>query len=395
MKVRLALALLTMSAICSTRFVLAEDLSAELIFQPQSKHVHGSTIVECPNGDLIAAWFHGSGERSADDVVINGARLKKGASEWSPMFLMADTPNIPDCNPVLFIDSKNRLWLFWAVVHTNRWERVILKYRRAEKYDGDGAPEWSWQDIILLRPGKAFQDAQREAFKQIENPAEEMWAEYAQPYSKMLIEAAEDPLKLESGWMTRTRPLELASGRILLPLYSDGFNAGLMAITDDAGETWRASKPIIGLGPIQPTLARRANGEIVSYSRDSGFDPKRVLESVSKDNGESWSIATDNALPNPGSSLALLNLADGKWVLIYNDTEEGRHQLAAAISTDEGKTWSHKKYLEKAEARAGNFGYPTAVQGSDGRIHVSYSHSLKDGATIKYAAFTAEWVMGK
>ena len=32
------------------------------IFPLVSKHVHGSTIVELPNGDLMAAWFQGSGE---------------------------------------------------------------------------------------------------------------------------------------------------------------------------------------------------------------------------------------------------------------------------------------------------------------------------------------------
>ena len=46
------------------------------IFPLQSKHVHGSSIVECPNGDLLACWFHGSGERSANDVQVQGARKR-------------------------------------------------------------------------------------------------------------------------------------------------------------------------------------------------------------------------------------------------------------------------------------------------------------------------------
>ena len=83
------------------------------IFPLQSKHVHASSIVECPDGDLLACWFHGSGERTADDVVVQGARLKKGAERWSPVFIMADTPNLPDCNPVLLIDPQEKLWLFF------------------------------------------------------------------------------------------------------------------------------------------------------------------------------------------------------------------------------------------------------------------------------------------
>ena len=88
----------------------------ENIFPYQDKHVHASSIVECANGDLLVCWFHGSGERTADDVLVQGSRLKKDKREWESVFLMADTPGFPDCNPVLFIDKNERLWLFWVAV---------------------------------------------------------------------------------------------------------------------------------------------------------------------------------------------------------------------------------------------------------------------------------------
>jgi len=93
---------------------------SEYIFPFQQLHVHSSSIVELPNGDLLSCWFEGSGERTANDVLVKGARLKKGASEWSLTFILADTPGHPDCNPVLFIDNENRLHLFWVVVQANR-----------------------------------------------------------------------------------------------------------------------------------------------------------------------------------------------------------------------------------------------------------------------------------
>jgi len=378
---------------CLTAVIAAKsEADSELIFPIQRQHVHSSSIVACPNGDLLAVWFQGSGERSADDVKLNGARLRRGQSKWGNVFLMADTPDIPDCNPVLFIDAQQRLWLFWIVVQTNRWERSILKYRRAENYTDDGPPVWSWQDIILLKPGQEFEQALSEGFRQID-PPEEMWAEYARPYSQLLIEAAQDPYKRQTGWMTRARPLQLATGRILLPLYSDGFNAGLLAISDDAGATWQASKPIVGLGPIQPTLARRTNGDIVAYCRDSGGPPHRILMSISHDQGDSWSIARDTEIPNPGSSIALLVLATRQWVLVHNDTESGRHQLAVSLSEDEGRSWSHKRYLERDESQSGRFAYPTAIQTHDGRIHVSYSYAVQEGAAIKHAHFAPEWIL--
>ena len=51
--------------------------SAE-IFPLVKEHVHAPTIVELPDGSLLAAWYQGSGERRADDVAIVGARLKAG-----------------------------------------------------------------------------------------------------------------------------------------------------------------------------------------------------------------------------------------------------------------------------------------------------------------------------
>ena len=42
---------------------------AELIFPLEHWHNHASCIVECPNGDLLVCWFHGSGERTADDEI--------------------------------------------------------------------------------------------------------------------------------------------------------------------------------------------------------------------------------------------------------------------------------------------------------------------------------------
>jgi predicted neuraminidase len=368
----------------------APDPQGELIFPLQEKHCHGSSIVECPNGDLLACWFFGSGERSANDVLIQGARLAKGATAWSPVFEMADTPGFPDCNPVLYIDAKERLWLFWIPVLANRWENSLLMYRRAENYLQPGSPEWSWQDIIVFDPGEDLGDNIAEAFKHLPHD-ESMWGEYAPPYSRMLREAAQDKLKRQIGWMTRIHPLTLPSGRILLPLYSDGFNISLVAISDDTGETWRPSRPIIGLGPIQPTLARRNDGTIVAYMRDSGSLPKRVLKATSQDDGESWSLAANTDIPNPSSSLEVIVLEDGRWVMIFNDTEQGRHSLALAMSDDEGKTWKWKRHIEQGEPGKTGYGYPSMIQTKDGMIHVTYTFSEGQNS-IKHLVIHPDWV---
>jgi predicted neuraminidase len=367
------------------------EIRDDPIFPLQQKHVHSSSIVECPNGDFLACWFHGSGERTADDVVVQGARLKKGSDKWSPVFLMADTPGFPDCNPVLFIDRNERLWQFWIAVCAHKWEQSILKYRTSTDYQQPGPPKWDWQDIILLKPGDVFAETIENDFKELITE-EPMWAEYAPLYSTMIIEAAKDPAKRQTGWMTRTHPITLPGGRILLPLYSDGFNLSLVAISDDAGGHWRASKPIVGLGPIQPSIVRKKDGTLVAYLRDSGDPPARVQISTSSDDGESWSAAVDTDIPNPDSSLEVIALKDGRWVMVYNDTEHGRHRLAAALSDDEGKTWKSKQYIGKSDDRTKSYAYPSLIQAKDGTLHLTYSYRESAGATIRHCTFSPDWI---
>lgn len=366
--------------------------SSELIFPLQEKHVHSSSIVACPNGDFLVCWFHGSGERKANDVKIQGARLQQGKQKWSPVFLMADTPGLPDCNPVLFIDAKERLWLFWIVVQANRWEHSILKYRVSRDFQTAVKPVWDWQDIILFQPGTEFAQEIKKGFDTVIQE-EEVWAEYAPLYHKMVIEAAKDSRKRQRGWMTRIHPTVLASGRILLPLYSDGFNVSLVAISDDQGQSWRPSLPMVGLGPIQPTIVPMKNGDLVAYCRDSGGPPYRVQKSISTDQGESWSPTVDTEIPNPGSSLEVCRLHDGRWLMVLNDTEDGRHRLAVWLSDDESETWKWKRYIGKAVQNSRSYAYPSMIQTPDGLIHLTYSYRENNLKSIRHDVFNLEWVM--
>jgi len=344
----------------------------EFVFTPQSEHSHGSSIVALPNGDFLVTWFQGSGERNADDVRIMGARLEKGKTKWSKPFLMADTPGLPDCNPILFLNNKNKLFLVWIAVQGNRWEGSILRTRTTTNYNNSGAPEWEWQDNILIKPGDEF-------VEEIENKFSEMpelnhgWAEYAPLYDDMIKEASKNQVLRSIGWMTRIKPLILGSGRIILPLYSDGYNLSICAISDDDGESWRPSKPIVGRGPIQPALAVRKNGDIVAYMRDSGDAPARVHKSISTDNGESWSYTEKTDIPNE-ASIELFVLKDGRWAFLGNNLNDGRYQLVLMLSDDEGETWKWKEYIEKDNKQGGgSYSYPSLIQTGDGLVHITYS----------------------
>lgn len=363
-------------------------LRSELVFPLEKKHNHASTIVELPGGELFLVWYRGSGERTADDVDIRYSRLKKGSKEWMTPRVIADTPNFPDCNPAAFVDSKQRLWLLWPVIMANEWHTAMMKYSISSDYKNAAKlPRWDLSDNITIIP-RNFAPKIEEVFGPALAKAEP--GSRAEKYLKGAIEKSKDKYFARMGWMTRAHPVELPGGRIIVPLYSDGYSVSIMAISDDGGKTWFGSEPLVGYGAIQASIARKKDGTLVAYMRDNGPAPKRQLMSESKDNGVTWSVAVDSELPNPGAGTEVINLRDGSWAMIYNDLEKGRHSLAVAISDDEGKTWKWKRHLENKEG--GSFHYPSLIQARDGSLHASYSYFVAEGKSMKHAWFNVEWV---
>jgi predicted neuraminidase len=385
-------------------------LESELIFPLEHWHNHASCIVECPNGDLLACWFNGSGERTADDVKIEGARKKRGARAWSPRFTMADTLGYPDTNCAMFIDPQQRLWLLWPTILANEWHTALMKYKVSSRYQSEAAPLWDANEVLHITPGPEFEATVKQAMDELENKMRgepEARQTALRDYIARTRKNAADKLFRRMGWMTRAHPFILDNRRLIVPLYSDGFSFSLMAITDDWGKTWRTSAPLVGQGNIQPSIVRKRDGTLFTLMRDNGPAPKRLHQSESRDGGETWSAVADSDLPNPGSGAEIISLHNGRWVLIHNDTERGRNSLAVAISDDEGQTWRWKRHLEfdPPGPEAGSYHYPSIIQARDGTLHASYSYHLnrkdveKDGEgklrrkAIKHAHFNEEWVM--
>jgi predicted neuraminidase len=383
--------------------------TSELIFPLEHWHNHGSCVVETPAGDLLVCWFHGSGERTADDVKVEGAWKKKGAAAWGPRFTMADTPGYPDTNCCMFVDPRGRLWLLWPTILANEWHTALMKYKIAPRYGPDAPPAWETSEVLHVTPGPEFEATVKAGMDDIEARLDQLPGALRTKVAAFINLArtqAADKLSRRLGWMTRAHPFVLDDKRLIVPLYSDGFSFSLMAITDDWGRTWKTSTPLVGEANIQPSIVKRRDGSLYTLMRDNGPPPKRLQQSESRDRGETWSKVTDSDLPNPGSGAEIIALQNGNWVLIWNDAEDSRHTLAVSLSDDEGKTWKWKRHLESDPLGkdGGRYHYPSIMQSSDGSLHASYSHHVAESGAqkdaegrplhkaIKHAHFNEAWI---
>jgi predicted neuraminidase len=134
--------------------------------------------------------------------------------------------------------------------------------------------------------------------------------------------------------------------------------------------------------------------------RDNGPAPKRLMKSVSKDGGLTWSSVVDSDIPNPGTAADVVVLKSGNWALVLNDIEDGRHKLSVWLSTDQGKTWPFRKTIVNGQPKSAVRGhYPAIIQGGDGIIHLSYTNQVADSSgsseikNIAHAMFSEKWLM--
>jgi len=375
---------------CTDRVCGQSKVTGQFIFLPDSLrhgHTHGSSIVECPNGDLLACWYEGKTDRSSD-VHIEAARWLKGKGRWGDTFLLADTPTLSDNNPCLIVDRTKRLWLFYYTLlgsPEQAWETAYLRYKTSSQYQKQGQPiRWDEEKDLPVRVPDLDETVNKLCAQadRIGADAEEICRQARQHLSI--------PLDRRLGWTTRARPIFLRSGELVLPMASEIFNVATMAITSDQGHSWTFARSPLGYGVGQPTVFEKNDGTLAVYFRD-GSSLHRIRRSESADGGKTWSEIKATDLPNPDSGLEVLRLASGNVVLIYNDVEQDpRCRLAVSLSQDEGKTWPYTRYLENSTT--GRFDYPSIIQARDGRLHASYSYNVQ---TIKHVIFSEAWLLGK
>jgi predicted neuraminidase len=303
---------------------------------------HASTIVETKEG-LVAAWFGGTRE-GADDVSIWLSRQVGG--EWAGPVEVAtgtqpDGARYPCWNPVLFETPDHVLMLFYKV----------------------GASPQSWWGMLRTS---------RDGGRTWMNP-------------RRLPDGILGPIK--------NKPVMLSDGTLLGPSSTESPERPSawrvhFERTGDAGLTWTAAHPSDAadgkqIDAIQPSILIHPNGRLQAVGRTRSG---RVFETWSGDGGRTWTPIALTALPNPNSGLDAVTLRDGRHLIVYNHTTQGRSPLNVSLSRD-GTTWEAALVLE---SEPGEYSYPAVIQTSDGLVHITYTwkrqrikHAVIDPTKLK------------
>ena len=314
--------------------------------QPKSEFVfteapfpscHASTVVELRNGDLMSAWFGGTKE-GAEDVAIWSSR--RGGGAWSAPLELVREPNIPTFNPVLFYTKDGRLWLYY------KFGRHPVSWTAGRRWSDDDGETWS--EVEHLPAG-------------VYGPI-------------------------------RAKPLVMEDGTIVSGTSVESYHSWSAWIerSTDGGATWTKSGPItvpdrfrpvnrlqpesrskewsVTDGIIQPSVISMGGNWLRLYARSTALTG-RICVADSSDGGVTWTQARPLALPNPNSGLDAVALRDGRVVMVYNHTEQGRTPLNLAVSRD-GENF---RMFHVIEDEPGEYSYPAMIQAANGDLLITYT----------------------
>lgn len=301
-------------------------LVSEFVFEAAPfASAHASTIAAV-DGGFVAAWFGGTREGAAD-VGIWSSRQADG--RWTPPVEVAtgvqpDGTRHPCWNPVLFETQPGTLTLFYKV--------------------GPRPSTWWGMARTSTDGGRTWSEARR------------------------LPDGVLGPVK--------NKPVRLADGALLsgssteTPESPSRWRVHFERSTD-SGKTWTVIHPPAApdgsdIDAIQPSILIHDGGRLQAVGRTRA---QRVFETWSSDVGRTWTPLALTTLPNPNAGTDAITLKDGRHLIVYNHTTQGRTPLNVAISRD-GKTWDAALVLER---EPGEYSYPAVIQAPDGRVHITYT----------------------
>jgi formylglycine-generating enzyme len=297
------------------------------------RHNHFAAVCVCPNGDVLMAWYTCVNEPGRE-LAQACSRLRVGSDQWEPASLFFDVPDVNDHAPVLLTVGK-RIYHF-CTQSLRGWDNATDIVRHSD----DNGLTWSKPTVMVSRDDpKAL----------------------SQPCSAFVAK----------------------SGEIVVACDGDVHRDERLVISSDGGKSWKVAsgdmRKTAGKYAIHPAVAQLDDGQVINFLR--GPEPKPVQ--FSKDLGETWT-QQDSPFPaiKGGQKAAAIKLQSKALLLISMDNPGkvvSKGGTFAALSLDDGKTWSHVRKLDGVQ------GYMSAAQAPNGVIYVV-------GTKMTAVAFNETWL---
>jgi hypothetical protein len=303
---------------------------------------------------MWATWYAGvtPAEDSNNYVVV--ATSGDGGQTWEEV--LAIDPDGPGSarsyDPEIWNDPDGKLWIFWAQATSHKGTWSLIK-------DGTLAGVWT---ITTKNPDNR----------------KPVWSE---------------PRRLTDGVMM-CKPFVSSRGDWILPasMWKLADGSARMVVSTDRGTTWH----LRGAATV-PIDVRSFDEHIIVERKDKSLwmlvrTTYGIGESISTDNGHSWSPLIPSKIEHPTARFFIRRLNSGNLLLVKHgpiDLRTNRSHLMAFISKDEGRSWSGGLLLDE---RSG-VSYPDGQQVEDGTIYIIYDYNRKSDQNILMASFREDDVI--
>ena len=331
-------------------------LPGEPRFLPRNRRWQGiASMTRTSAGTLYAVFYSGGvTEQQGNYCVLS--RSDDDGLHWCDPFCVVDHPSeqVRCFDPNVWTDPMGRLWLFWTQSYGF--------------YDGRSGV-WCAVSSDPDAPCPHFSAPRRIADGLMMNkPTVLRDGGWLLPIAVWDCMAATIPL----GTPDNKYPVPRASG---------------VYLSRDAGETFAflGGADVPNRGFDEHMVVERRDGSLWMLVRRLDG----VGESFSFDGGQSWTPGEKSPIEGPGSRFFIRRLRSGRLLLVNHFRFQGRNNLTALLSEDDGQTWKGGLLLdERIEVS-----YPDGVETEDGRIYVIYDHKRYHAREVLMSVFREEDVL--